>query len=132
MGGSASTDAVIAQRAAPRRKYPWGALLHGHLFLAVFCETQQALLANKLDELLRRDGAADQVALQDIAAVLGEKRRLRLGFDALGDDGDAECLRHLDHRRNDRGILRIIGELLHELLVDLQDADLEALEVAER
>ena len=32
MGGLLRRNAVIAQRAAPRRKYPWGALLHEPLF----------------------------------------------------------------------------------------------------
>ena len=85
-GGGLAERPLSRSEAAPRRKYPWGALLHGHLVLAVFCETQQALLANKLDELLRVNKEAQNAMLGLEALDLKQLEALRRHYRALGEN----------------------------------------------
>ena len=57
---------------------------------------QPRLVDEAVYELARRERFADQVALGDVAAEVGEVVPLLGGLDAFGDDGGAECVGELD------------------------------------
>src|SRR6266851_3794732 len=80
---------------------------------------------------IRRERPAEIVSLQDVAVALGEESELLFGLDALGDDLEAEAMRHRDDRVRDREAARIGRDLAHERDVDLEAVDGEALQVRE-
>ena len=78
-------------------------------------------------------GSRGQVSLTSSASRRSELGELLGLLDALGDGLQAQRLRHLDDRTDERRVLGIEGgDPVHERLVDLQDVDREPLQVAER
>lgn len=75
---------------------------------------------------------AAQVALGVIAAELLEFVKLRVGLDALADDGQAEGAAHLDDRPHDRNILRVAAQAIDERAIDLHRAQGESPQIAKR
>src|SRR5205823_4311641 len=74
----------------------------------------------------------EPVALGGVAAELAEPFRLLFGFDAFGDDGELERLGQFDDGPDDGRFDGVAGDVVDEDLVDLQDVDREATQVAER
>ena len=68
----------------------------------------------------QRDGRAIEIALRVIASCGRQKGRLRFGFNALGDDLDAEFMRKANGRPDHCCIPRIVGDAKHQILRDLQ------------
>src|SRR5579859_4638939 len=66
--------------------------------------------AEESGELVGGGGWADQVALGDVAAEVGEAVPLLARLDALGDDGRPERVRELDRAANDRLVVRVGGD----------------------
>jgi len=62
-------------------------------------------IPSPFDELFRRRRSARQKSLSVFAAVLPQKLRLFLGFDALGDHFQAVFFRHGDDSGRDRRCL---------------------------
>ena len=73
-----------------------------------------------------------QVALQAVTAETSKESRLRLGFDALGNDLKAQALGKLDDGADDRLVTGVFADTGDETAVDLQLLDGKHLEVAER
>ena len=83
-------------------------------------------------ELVERHRAREEESLRVSAAKVGEARELSLGFDAFGDDVEVECVDHADHGA-DKGVGgEVTAEGFDEAAVDLECAEWEVLEVAER
>jgi hypothetical protein len=70
-------------------------------------------------ELVCRERGGIKEALCLFAALMAQERRLHLGFDSLGNDGEAEIVCHCNERAHDGGVLRFLGDLSHEAAVDL-------------
>ncbi|RMS60168.1 hypothetical protein ALP65_04561, partial [Pseudomonas aeruginosa] len=81
------------------------------------------------EQLLGRHRPAEQEALQRIAAEAGQELLLGLGFHALGDDLQVQRAAEGDDRRDDRGVVAVVGQLVDEATVDLQFARRQALEI---
>src|SRR5579872_3077540 len=82
--------------------------------------------------LIDRKRLADEVALDGVAALLGEEGKLLLGFHALGDDRHFEAVTKTDDRANDRRRLRAAAEIHDEGAVDLDLVERECLQIAQR
>ena len=66
------------------------------------------------------------------AAFVGEEALLAFGFHAFGDHRELHAAAEGDDGAGDGGIVGIVGKAADERLVDLQDVQRQALEVAER
>jgi hypothetical protein len=71
-------------------------------------------------QLGQRHRTAEQVALNEIAAVAFEKVVLLEGFDAFGDDLQMQGVGHDDNGLDDFHVLGGLGDVLNERAVDLQ------------
>ena len=71
-------------------------------------------------QLGQRHRAAEQVALNEIAAMAFEKIVLLEGFDAFGDDLQMQGMSHDDNGLDDFHVLGGLGDVLNERAVDLQ------------
>src|SRR4051794_7403401 len=67
--------------------------------------------AERRFELRRRHRPAVQKSLHDFAVLAPQKRELRFRFHALGDDAEIQGAGHRDHGRDDRAIIRSVGEI---------------------
>src|SRR5262249_32751683 len=85
-----------------------------------------------LRELVAGDGLAPQVALGQVAPEADQLPLLRLGLDAFGDGLHAHRVGEADHALDDRGVLLVGPEAVHEAAIDLDRVDGHALEVDER
>lgn len=83
-------------------------------------------------EQLGRQRRAEDEALDLLAAFVGEEALLAFGFHAFGDHRELHAAAEGDDGAGDGGIVGIVGEAADERLVDLQDVQRQALEVAER
>lgn len=76
------------------------------------------LPAAQLLKLLQRHSFAEQEALKFVAAVLHQVGELRIGFDAFGDDVQAEIGGDADDRPHHRPAVLVMGDVANEGLVD--------------
>ena len=60
-----------------------------------------------------------------------EEATLRLGFDAFGDDGQAEALGQRDDRVRDRRVIGAARQVAHERAVNLDLVERQAREISE-
>src|SRR5579883_74664 len=74
---------------------------------------------------------ADQVALQEVAAPVGEQLGRRLVLHPFGDGREAEALGELDQGAHEGAVVLRAGEVLHEGAVDLDQVDPQLAQVAE-
>ena len=86
----------------------------------------------QFQKLGRRQGAREQVALHLVAVVAAQQIELLARLHPLGDHLELQALGERDDRLRDRGVVGVGRDVLDERLVDLEGADREALEVAER
>ena len=86
----------------------------------------------QLCELIGRDGPAEQVALYLVALARAQECQLLHRFHPLGDDLEAEALGHVDDGDDDGLVVDVMGQVLHEGLVNLELVDLKAFQVGER
>ncbi len=63
--------------------------------------------------------------------LCGKEGLLRRIFHALGDDGELHAVAEGDDGAHDGGVVRVVGQAADEGLVDLQEVQGQALEVAE-
>src|ERR1700732_5259480 len=75
--------------------------------------------ADQRGVLSDRQRFADEIALNRVAALLGEETELLLGFHALGNDRHFETVAKPDDRPDDRRRLRIAPKVHDEGTVDL-------------
>jgi len=83
-------------------------------------------------QLLQRHRAAEQVALNEIAARTLEKFVLLQAFHAFGDHLQMQGVRHDDDCLDDLHVRRGIGNVDDERTVDLQCVQRQALEIGQR
>ena len=83
-------------------------------------------------EPLGRGRFAQKKALHLVAAVLTQERQLQLGLDPFGDHRLAQALGQRDHREDDRLVLGVAADVLHEGPVDLDLGYRQPFEVGER
>src|SRR4051794_26360021 len=83
------------------------------------------------ERLRRRRGPRDRVALCEVDAQLPQRRERLVALDALGDRFLPEPVRKARDGPDDVAA-RLVGEqVAHELRVDLEELDRQALEVGE-
>src|SRR4051812_3108212 len=87
---------------------------------------------HELREVVDRLRRREEEALRLVAAERDQLDELRLVLDSLGDDSQAERVRHADHGRDDRVVAGVAAEAVDERPVDLHGVDGEALQVRER
>ena len=80
----------------------------------------------------RRQGLAEQIPLHLIATPGPQKVELRMCLHPLGNDDQAQAMRHDNDGLHDGRIVRIMGKIRHKGLVNLQIVEREVLEIAER
>ena len=80
---------------------------------------------------MRNDGFAEIVALRLVAGMRLEECHLFFCFRAFGDNALLQTFSHGDYRTNDRGVVRVCGDVAHEGLVDLQGIDRKLFQVAQ-
>ena len=95
-------------------------------------ERQQLVVAEQGGEFVRRQRAAEQVALDRVAPPAAQEAGLGLGFDAFGEDRQVEAAAHDDGGRGDGRIDRVVDDVAHEGLVDLDLVEGKARQVGER
>jgi len=69
---------------------------------------------------VRGQGAAEQVALVEVAACAGQQIALFGGFHALGDHFQAQAARQGDDGVHNRGVVGVGEQVAHKALVDLE------------
>src|SRR5690242_11016627 len=77
-------------------------------------------------EPLQIHGLAVEVALQFVAAVIPQEVTLGLGFDSLRHRLHAELVGEADDGLDDGGVSAVLGDAVHEGLVELEHVDGEA------
>src|SRR5690606_18277594 len=82
-------------------------------------------------EFLGAQRCAIQEALKLVACILPQEGELLVRFDALGDDLQAQIVAERDDRANDRRIVRVSRDILHEGTIHLQPVDRKAFEIAQ-
>jgi len=87
-------------------------------------------VAEELDEPLRRQGPADQAALDLVRLHHGETAPLVGGLHALGEHAHPQGMSQADDRPDDRQVVRVRGDPLDERLVDLEPIEGEVSQVA--
>lgn len=80
---------------------------------------------------LRREGQADDVALHLFTPLACEECLLRRSLHAFGDDGELHAVAEGDDGAHDGCIVRVVGQAAHEGLVDFEEVQGQAFEVAE-
>ena len=80
---------------------------------------------------MRNDGFAEIVALRLVAGMRLEECYLSFCFRAFGDNALPQAFSHGDHRADDRGVVRVCGDVTYEGLVDLQGIDRKLFQVAQ-
>ncbi len=83
-------------------------------------------------ESLHRHRPSEQVALEAFAAVQLEETQLARGFHAFGHDLQVEALGQRQDGADDGRIVGVGEHIAHEALVDLDQVEGQALEVAQR
>ncbi|MCP1924909.1 hypothetical protein J2R89_000225 [Bradyrhizobium elkanii] len=76
--------------------------------------------------------AADQIALDLVAAGLAQIFELIRGLDAFGHHADPQLLREADHRFDDRGAIRLGQHVPDEGLIDLDAAERQLAQIGQR
>ncbi len=66
-----------------------------------------------------------------VAALQPQEGELVRGLDAFGDGVQAEAVRHADDGANDGPVFRVMADIAHERLVDLELVHLEPFQVAQ-
>ena len=89
-------------------------------------------LLQQLEHFIGGQGAAEEIALHGIAALRSQKIELLLGFDAFGHDPEMQATGHGDDGGDDGRVVLVYRDISHESLVDLDDVDGQALEIAQR
>src|ERR1700716_3500940 len=74
----------------------------------------------------------NEMPLRPVAAVRSQEFELRARLDPFGHDFDIETARHRDDRLRYFDVVGIGWEVLHKASIDLDVADREALQVADR
>mmetsp|Transcript_20721 Transcript_20721/g.38883 ORF Transcript_20721/g.38883 Transcript_20721/m.38883 type:complete len:265 (-) Transcript_20721:52-846(-) len=87
---------------------------------------------HKLGEGIGRQRPAEQIALHRLATLAAQEVELARGLDPLGQGLQAQRLGHADDGIDDGAVLGVLGQVAHEGLVDLELADAELLQMAER
>src|SRR6185437_9205004 len=80
---------------------------------------------------LRVHRSVQEVSLSGAATHRHELIDLMRRLNALGDDGDTQAAADPDDSADDRGIARVMFQVLHEAAIDLQAVDWHMLEIAE-
>ncbi len=84
------------------------------------------------DDLFRRHGPREQVALTQLAPTLDQESQLCLGLDAFSQGRHPQAARQFQERADDAGRRRIGVGVAHERPVDLQHADRHLAETRQR
>src|SRR6202023_2548008 len=84
------------------------------------------------EQVHRRTGFAEQLALSKMARVPAQEVELAERLDALCDHFHAEAAAQLDDRFHDRRVPGVFAHIAHERLVDLEGADGKLLQGRER
>ena len=79
-------------------------------------------LATKRSRSGGAEGLGEGVALQRVAAELGDDAGVLLGLDAFGDDADAERVADVDDRGDELALAFGLDHRHHQLAVDLEAA----------
>ncbi len=79
-----------------------------------------------------RQWAAEQVALERLAAVLFEELVLRAGFHTLGDHRETEGFAQCQDGSGDGGVIAVVQGIAHEGLVDLDLVQRQAFQIGQR
>jgi hypothetical protein len=74
----------------------------------------------KFLKILERQRSTKEVTLVGVTARAGQKFALRIGFNTLGDDTQAQTARQCDDGSGNRGIVRVGHHVVDEGFVDLQ------------
>src|SRR5438270_9179031 len=82
-------------------------------------------------ELLGRHGPREEKALRLLAAERAQEGGLRVALDALGDDGEAKRVRHLDDGAHDGGIRLVVEHIGDERAIDFERGERKAREIGE-
>src|SRR5690606_4036511 len=90
------------------------------------------IVGEELQAILRWERAGVIVALHFITAGTVQKAKLFKGFDAFGNDLDAQVMPNGNHRTGQRRGIWIQMYVVDETLVDFQLAERKALQVAKR
>src|SRR6185369_10227586 len=80
-------------------------------------------LFEKSQSLRGRQRAAEQEALELVAAMRAQQIELGVCLDAFGDDVDAEAVRQRDRRNGDCRVVGVAPDIGDEGAVDLQVVD---------
>ncbi|MNG23565.1 hypothetical protein D3C84_1081870 [compost metagenome] len=88
-------------------------------------------LAKYRPQFTQRYWPAEQITLEEIAALLGEELVLLEGFDAFGDHLQVQGVSHDDDCLDDFHVLSATRYILNERTIDLQGVQRQALEVGQ-
>src|SRR5580692_5532312 len=84
------------------------------------------------EQLAGFHGIAEQASLGIVAAMLAQEFQLLARFHAFRDHLEIETLSHVDDGADDRGVVRVHGDIADERLVDLQGTDRKLLQCRQR
>ena len=85
----------------------------------------------KLGEFLGNEGSTEIVALGLIAAMGLQEGHLFAGLHAFGDNLLVETFGHGDHGGDNRGVVGLGGDVMHERLVDFQTINGKHFQIAQ-
>jgi hypothetical protein len=71
------------------------------------------------------------IALGFVAPGLPQESELFCSLHAFRDHLELEAMPHRNDRLRDRGVVRVAGAVAHELAIDLETVDGEALQIAQ-
>src|ERR1035437_2683526 len=89
------------------------------------------LTSQELLEAFRGHGRAEEIPLEQIAAVAAEEGQLLRGLDSLRGDLQAEPVGESDHRRHQRGVVLLVLDVAEERAIDLEAVDRERCQLAQ-
>src|SRR2546422_2473594 len=99
--------------------------------LAEFLQYVSAVM-QPVVEIREGECLINEIALRPVAAVRSQEFELRARLDPFGHNLDIETARHGDDRLRYFDVVRIGREVLHKASIDLDVADREALQIADR
>src|ERR1700729_3098292 len=91
-----------------------------------------SLALQQSEQVFGRARLPEYLALSVMAIVFAQEVEVADGFDSLGDDLHAKAAAHVDDGAYDGRIARIVADVAHEGLVDLESADRELLQGGQR
>jgi hypothetical protein len=81
------------------------------------------LAAQELFEAVGGAGRAEEIPLEEVAAVAPEEGQLMVGLDALRGDLETELVSEGDHSRDQRGVPPLVRDVAEEGAIDLEAVD---------